>query len=103
MRSPGTRPWVAKAITLTPERSIDLTAPSFAAAPRNTSAVRSASSASAMPRTSSAVSGSLGNSARSALSTPSILGKLRKRIGTPRTASALRLMRAPVGAAASAA
>ena len=57
-RSPGTRAWVAKAMTRRSERSMLFTTFSDALAPKKTSARGSALSESAIPLISSAVSGS---------------------------------------------
>ena len=59
--SPGTRPWVANARILNPERSIVLTACSLACLPRLRTFDGSACNASAIDFSSSAVSGSRGN------------------------------------------
>ena len=84
---------MAKASTLTPDRSMDLTRPSFASRPRNTLFAGSAPSAAAIDFTSLAVVGSLGNEARSALSTFWLRGAARSRTGRPRVLSP-RLVRA---------
>ena len=84
LSSPGTRPWVAKARILKPERFIVFTALSFASFPRKSTFEGSSCSASAIDFNSSAVSGSRGKRPISALSTPSSFGLLRRFKGAPR-------------------